>query len=121
MAEGLISVFRGEVYWVDFGQPRGSEQAGRRMVVAVQNNVGNRSAPTTIVVVVTTHRPSREYPFHVWLDARVLGEPAVVQCEQLLTVSKSRLVGKVTALEPELMRQVDSALALSLGLHTPHG
>jgi mRNA interferase MazF len=116
MAQGVISALRGEVFWVDFGQPRGGEQAGRRMALVVQNNAGNRSSPITIVAAVTTRRPSREYPFHVWLDARILGEPATVQCEQLLTVSTSRLLEKVSALPPQSMRRVDVALTLSLGL-----
>jgi mRNA interferase MazF len=121
VAAAVTAVFRGDVFWVDLGQPRGSEQAGRRMAVVVQNNAGNRSSPTIIVAAITTRRPSRHYPFHAWLDARVLGEPAIVQCEQLLTIASSRLISKVTALEPELMRQVDVALSLSLGLQPPRG
>jgi mRNA interferase MazF len=116
MAHAVISVLRGEVFWADFGQPRGSEQAGRRMVLVVQNDAGNRSSPTTIVAAVTTRRPSRQYPFHVWLGARTLGEPAIVQCEQLLTISTERLIERAGALPPAAMRQVDAALAMSLGL-----
>jgi mRNA interferase MazF len=116
MADHVISMLRGEVFWIDFGRPRGSEQSGRRMALVIQNNAGNRSSATTIVAAISTHRPSRQYPFHVWVDARILGEPGIVQCEQLLTVSKIRLISKVTGLPHDVMSQVDRALALSLGL-----
>ena len=45
---------RGEIYWVDFGTPRGSEQAGKRPALVIQNDVGNESSPTTIVAGITS-------------------------------------------------------------------
>ncbi|MEK7872856.1 MAG: type II toxin-antitoxin system PemK/MazF family toxin, partial [Chloroflexota bacterium] len=42
-------VKRGEIYWLELPQTTGSEQAGRRPVLIVQNDVGNRSSPVTIV------------------------------------------------------------------------
>ena len=50
------------------------------------------------------------------IDVGVLGEPAIVQCEQLLTVGVGRLDERITNLPPAVMQQVDAALALSLGL-----
>ena len=48
-----MRVYRGEVYLVDFGIGYGSEQGGVRPAVIVQNNIGNKYSPTTIVVPVT--------------------------------------------------------------------
>ena len=112
----VTSVLRGEVFWADLGRATGGEQAGRRMALVVQNDAGNRASPATIVAVVSTRLPRSQYPFHVWLDAGVLGEPAIVQCEQLLTVGVGRLDERITNLPPAVMQQVDAALALSLGL-----
>jgi len=108
---------RGEIYWVDFGPTRGSEQAKRRPALVMQNDVGNRFSATTIVAAITSRIPSREYPFQVPLPAPVLGRPATVLCEQLLTVDISRLdPSPAGVLGPELLARVDSALARSLGL-----
>lgn len=45
---------RVEICWVDFGTPRGSEQAGKRPVIVIQNDIGNKGYPTTIVAGITS-------------------------------------------------------------------
>ena len=45
---------RGEVYWVDWPEGRGSEQRGRRPALVVQNNRGNRSSPTTVLAAISS-------------------------------------------------------------------
>jgi mRNA-degrading endonuclease toxin of MazEF toxin-antitoxin module len=111
-----FSPLRGEVYWIDFGVPRSSEPGGRRPAVVVQNNIGNRLSPTTIVAAVGTKKPSRDYPFVVALDADALGEPAVIHGESLFTVAKERLTEKVGALSRDELGRLDAALRASLGL-----
>lgn len=39
---------RGEMYYADLGHGVGSEQEGRRPVVIIQNNVGNKHSPISI-------------------------------------------------------------------------
>lgn len=51
---------RGEIYWVEFTPARGAEQAGRRPALIVQNDVGNRYAPTTIVAAITSRGGGRQ-------------------------------------------------------------
>ena len=45
---------RGELYYADLGMGIGSEQNGYRPVVIIQNDVGNRHSPTTIVAAIST-------------------------------------------------------------------
>lgn len=45
---------RGELYYADLGTGVGSEQNGYRPVVIIQNDVGNRHSPTTIVAAIST-------------------------------------------------------------------
>jgi mRNA interferase MazF len=101
---------RGEVYWVTFASP-----IGRRPVLVVQNDVGNRSSPSTIVAHVSA-TPRPDYPFLVALDAVELGKPAWVHCETINTLPVSLLEGRHGVLTPASMRRVDEALRLSLGL-----
>ena len=109
-------VARGEIYNVDWSPGRGSEQTGLRPALIVQNDVGNEFSSTTIVAAISTRRP-RAYPFHVAITTTESGLPrdSVVKCEQIQTVDQRRLGELVGLLGENKMREVDVALARSLG------
>ena len=92
---------RGDVIWADLGIGIGSEQEGRRPVVIVQNDIGNRHSPTVTVIPLSTQIPSRNYPFHVRTE--VAGRPSVIKAEQIITIDKSRLFDVIIHLEPDLL------------------
>lgn len=52
------TVAQREIYYAILGENVGSEQNGRRPVIILQNNTGNRKGNTTIVAPVTTHQKS---------------------------------------------------------------
>ena len=107
----------GDIFLVDFNPARGSEQAGYRPAVIIQNNVGNRYSPTVIIAVVTT-AAGKNYPFLVRLEAGEGGleRESAVNAAQILTVDKSRLVKKLGALSSEKMDEVNQVLKISLDL-----
>ena len=108
-------VRRGNIHWVDFDPVRGSEQGKKRPALVIQNNLGNLTSSTTIVIAITSQLPSKSYPMHVHIALG--GRPAVVLCEQIRTVSLERIDPKVISeLMPEQMRQVEEALRHSLGM-----
>ena len=111
-------VRRGEVYWLQLAGTVGSEQAGRRPVLIIQNDVGNRSSPTTIVAAITSQPRTRQYPFHVPFTAKEsdLRLDGTVLCEQIQTVDQGRLDGLAGTLSQDKMQEVDLALCWSLGL-----
>jgi len=108
---------RGEIYYVDWSPGRGSEQAGIRPALIIQNDVGNQFSPTTIVAAISTQR-RRIYPFQVGITAQESGLPrdSIVKCEQIQTIDQSRLSRLVGSLSGDRMREVDLALHRSLGL-----
>jgi mRNA interferase MazF len=63
-----MPVERGQIYWVEFDPVRGSEQGGLCPALVVQNDVGNRYSPTTVVVAITRTLPPRPYPFVVTIE-----------------------------------------------------
>jgi mRNA interferase MazF len=97
-----MPIRRGEIYWVDWDPARGSEQAGRRPALVVSNDLANEHAPVVIVASLTTRRPSRPYPFLVEVTAAETGlaRDGTINCLQLLTVDKRRLLPPVGAGEP---------------------
>jgi mRNA interferase MazF len=111
------SVKRGEIWWLDWSPGRGSEQTGRRPGLVVQNDVGNEFAANTIIACLTT-RTDRSYPVLVAASRQETGlrRDSVVNCAQILTVSKDRLLRKAGELDEAKMAEVDEALAVSLGL-----
>jgi mRNA interferase MazF len=108
---------RGELYWYDLGPPRGSVQGRRRPVCIVQNDLGNRASPTTIVAACTT-QPRAQYPFHVHYTAAESGSgrDGIVLCEQLFTINQAALGERCGALPPRLLPDLDRALCRSLGI-----
>jgi len=113
----VTRVRRGDVFMVDFNPARGSEQAGFRPALVIQNDVGNRHSPTTIVAAISA-APERPYPFLVRLAAGEGGleRDSAVNASQILTVDKVRLARRLGSLSAERMREVDRALKISLGL-----
>lgn len=107
---------RGEVWLVNWNPARGSEQAGMRPAVVVQNNIGNEKAPTTIVAAVSSS--VRVFPMNVKVDPPEGGlrQDSIVKTSQLLTVAKNRLERKLGKLNKETMEKVNKAIILSLGL-----
>ena len=108
---------RGEIWWADFGVPRGSEQGGRRPALIIQNDVGNTYSTTTIVAAITG-KIKKSYPFHVEVSAQESGLPqdSTILLEQILTISVSRLIRRAGVLPTPRLRDVDRALEFSLGL-----
>ena len=116
-------VRRGEIYYADLSPVVGSEQGGMRPVLIVQNDVGNRYSPTVIAAAITSQQNKAKLPTHIEISARSVGltKNSVVLLEQIRTLDKRRLKEKMGALDTQMMRQVDDAIAVSFGLHTGTG
>lgn len=115
----MTTIRRGELYWVDWSPGRGSEQGGRRPALIVQVEAANRSERYPNTIVVTVSRSGRDVPSHVRIapDAENgLSDVSYVKCEQLFTVSKSRLGDRLGFLGPDDMHRVSIALRKVLEL-----
>jgi mRNA interferase MazF len=113
-----LIVKRGDVFFADLSPVVGSEQGGVRPVLVIQNDIGNRFSPTVIVAAITAQIQKAKLPTHVEIEAKKHGleKDSVILLEQIRTIDKQRLTDKITHLDEELMRRVDEALQISLGL-----
>lgn len=109
-------VLRGEIYYADLSPAFGSEQGGLRPVLIVQNNVGNRHAPTTIIAPLTSRLTKKPLPTHVEFSCEHLSQDSVALLEQIRTIDKSRLKQRMGWVSSEVMEQVNKAMMISLGL-----
>lgn len=113
-----MSIKRGDLFWVDLDPARGSEQAGRRPVVVIQNDIGNEFSPTVIVAPMTTRNFAKEYPVNVHLPRTVSGLKAdsTILLSQIRTLDKKRLEKKIGHLSQPYLNKLDHAIKISLGL-----
>lgn len=116
-----MEVRRGDIFYADLSPVVGSEQGGVRPVLVVQNDVGNRYSPTTIVAAITSQINKAKLPTHVELPAGSFGleRDSVILLEQIRTIDKQRLLERVAHLDAGAMRRVNVALEISLGLREP--
>ena len=122
---GLITIIpkdwkylRGDIYYADMEPHVGSEQGGTRPVVVLQNDVGNRYAPTLIVATVTSRTEKKRYqPTHVLITHNTAFEkPSVVQLEQIFTIDKSRIQRFLGRLTQNEMQEIEKGVVSSLAL-----
>jgi len=108
---------RGEIYLISWDPARGSEQAGTRPAVIIQNDMGNEFSPTTIVAACST-AGTKAYPFIVKIKAKESGldRDCAVNLAQIMTISKARLIKKIGRLSPDKIIELDDAIVNSLGL-----
>lgn len=111
-------VHRGEIYYANLSPVVGSEQGGMRPVLIVQNDVGNKHSPTTIVVPITSCLIKNKLPTHVSLGSGEGGlqSDSVVLCEQVRVIDKTRLIDNIGILTKNRMTEIDNALRISVGL-----
>ena len=110
---------RGEVWWADLAEPRGSEPGFRRPVVVIQSDAFNRSRISTVVVAaITSNLKLGEAPGNVRLSRSVskLTRASVVNVSQLVTLDRSFLTGRVSLLPPGVLAEVEAGVRLALSL-----
>lgn len=111
-------VKRGDIFYADLSPVIGSEQGGVRPVLVIQNDIGNKYSPTIIVAAITSQINKAKLPTHIEITAPEYGLPkdSVVLLEQIRTIDKKRLREKIGRFNDEMMREVDDALKISIGL-----
>ena len=106
---------QGDVYWVDLGEPAGSEPGYSHPHVIVQNNMFNHSRlRTALVCALTSNLKRAEAPGNVLLEEGEgnLSKRSVVIVSQIFTVDKGRLGEYIGTLAPKRLRQILDGLKL---------
>jgi mRNA interferase MazF len=118
---GIIPpLLRGDVYLVNLDPIVGKEIGKARPAVIVQNNIGNKFSPVTIIAPISSVKEiTRPLPVMVFLKKGEGGltEDSYVDCGQIRTIDKDqRLIAKFGNLDKEKMSAIDKALKISLSL-----
>lgn len=110
---------RGQIWWMDFGEPQGSEPGYRHPVLVLQRDEVNASRINTVVVcVLTSNVVVAKAPGNTLLPRRATGlrRESVANASQIATVNKSDLEDMVGTLPRGVMDEVDAALRWFLHL-----
>jgi mRNA interferase MazF len=100
---------QGDIFWIDFTPPDGSEPGFRHPHLVIQNNLFNRSRINTVVVCTLTSNMKRAgSPGNLALNKGEANLPkkSVVNITQIFTVNKSDLSEKIGTLSKERIFQV---------------
>jgi len=92
-----------DVYLADLNPTIGREQRGKRPVLIISNNYENLLDVVTILPLTSLKKNRRVYPNEVLLKDE-LEKPSLVLCQQIRTISKERLVKRLTNIENPFKR-----------------
>lgn len=112
-------VERGEIWWADLGESRGSSPSFERPVLIVQSNDFNKTRINTLIAaIITTNLRLAKMPGNVALSKRASGleEESVINVSQIFTLDRQDLLERAGALSERRMEQVDEGLRLVLNL-----
>ncbi len=96
----------------------GSEQGKTRPAVVIQNDIGNKYSPTTIIAPLTSKIFSKEYPINVVVSKEETGfsKDSTVLLNQIRTVDKRRIIKKLASVGDTTLEKINSAIKISLSL-----
>lgn len=120
-----MGIKRGDIVWANLDGAIGSEQGKDRVCVVMQNDIGNKYSPTTIVVPLTSQLKKINQPTHVLVEkinATGLKKDSMAECEQLRVIDKQRIkqnVGKI--LNEEMLESIFNACVIGLAKLTIGG
>lgn len=110
---------RGEIWWADLAEPRGSEPGFRHPVLILQAEPFNRSRLRTVVgIVVSSNTRLLDAPGNVLLPAKETGLPrdSVANVTQLVTVDRDYLEQRAGKVSPRTLARVEVGVRLVLDL-----
>lgn len=116
----IYPLLRGDVYLVNLDPIIGKEIGKARPAVIIQNNIGNKFSPVTIVAPISSVKEiTKPLPIMIFLQKGEggLSEDSYIDCGQIRTIDRDlRLITKFGTLDKNKMSEVDKALKVSLSL-----
>lgn len=108
---------RGDVYFVDLDPVKGHEQGRQRPAMIISDD-GFNNGPAGLVMIVPITSSHRGIPMHFPVNPPEggLSTPSVILCDQIRTISTSRLGRRMGTLSPTSIAEVEDRLRILLRL-----
>lgn len=115
------NIQRRELYLIDWNPARGSEQAGQRPALVIQNDIANAVVGYPVTIVCAVSSKLKGYPSMMRVqpsEENGLTQVSEVNAAQIMTVQKDRLIQRLGLLSEDDMAQVEDKLAYMLSITT---
>lgn len=114
----MAEIKRGDIWLVSLEPTIGHEIKKSRPAVVIQNDLGNKYSPITIIAPLTSQNLEKVYPFEVLLVKKNLGleKDSKVLLNQIRAIDKRRLLRRFGKVDGETLSEIDEAIKISLGL-----
>ena len=110
----MVSIKRGEVWWVDFEPAVGTEVKKTRPAVIVSNDASN-GAMNRVQVIPVTSNTTKLYVFESRIEVK--GAHGKAMADQIMTADKQRLKKRIGKVSPSEMLGIERAIKIQLGIH----
>ena len=113
-----MTLQRGEIWWADLDPIRGSEQAGMRPVLIIQNDAVSRSTTTTLAIPLTTNLRRALLPTGVLIPQGEGGltSDSVALCHQMRVLDVVRLRSRLGRIGNRTLTEVEKCLLFTMGM-----
>ncbi|MBA3785482.1 MAG: type II toxin-antitoxin system PemK/MazF family toxin [Acidobacteria bacterium] len=113
----MTKASRGEIWLVNLSPTEGREQAGTRPALIVSVDIFNHGAAELIIAIPITSK-AKGIPLHVEINPPEggLNVQSFVKCEDMRSISTSRLIKKLGRVSSPTIDAVEDRLRILLGL-----
>lgn len=121
MTDTTTYIKRGDIFFADLGDysaQKGSIQCGVRPCIICGNNFQNRFSEVILISPITSSTKKKNIPTHLKISASEcnLSSDSTILFEQIQTIQKSQLRGKVGSVSDNMLEKVNNKLMISLGI-----
>ena len=106
----MAKILRGEIRWADLNPVRGREQAGRRPVLILSQDIFNECSGTVIAVALTGQPQRAGFPLSLELHGTGSAKRSWVKISQIRTLSIERIGKKVGRASQDELGQIVEGL-----------
>ena len=111
----MARILRGELRWADLNPVRGKEQAGKRPVLILSQDVFNERSGTVIAVAITSQPQRAGFPLTLELESKGLPKKSWVKISQIRTLAVERIGQRLGRATPEELARVVEGLIEIVG------
>jgi mRNA interferase MazF len=105
-----------DIFLADLNPTVGREQFGKRPVLILSNNYENILDTVTIIPITSRKEERKIYPNELFLENE-LEKPSILLCQQIRTISKNRLIKKLTSIKnPKTQQKIIKISCLRISL-----
>jgi len=106
----MARVLRGDIVWAELDPTLGNEQAGRRPVLVISNDIFNERSGTVIALALTSQEPRAKFPLSLEVAESALPKGSWVKISQIRTLSTLRLGKRLGHVDDREMQVVIDGL-----------